>query len=63
MVRTFNRKRGAYNGAPARTDGVTRLTPNEKLNGEIVELRGRLKGQNWKTALGAKGRVLVTDHL
>jgi 3-hydroxybutyryl-CoA dehydratase len=42
---------------------VVKVTPNEKLKGEIVELRGRIKGQNGETALGAKGRVLVTDHL
>jgi 3-hydroxybutyryl-CoA dehydratase len=42
---------------------VVKVTPNEKLGGEIVELRGRIKGQGGQTALGAKGRVLVTDRL
>jgi 3-hydroxybutyryl-CoA dehydratase len=42
---------------------VVKVTPNEKLKGEIVELRGRIKSQNGETALGAKGRVLVTDYL
>ncbi|HEY7180765.1 MAG TPA: MaoC family dehydratase [Blastocatellia bacterium] len=42
---------------------VVKVTSNEKLKGEIVELRGRIKGQNGETALGAKGRVLVTDQL
>lgn len=42
---------------------VIRVTPNEKLNGDIVDLRGRIKGQDGMTALGAKGRVLVTDKL
>ena len=42
---------------------VIKLTPNEKLRGEIVELRGRIKGQDGNTAVGAKGRVLVTDRL
>jgi 3-hydroxybutyryl-CoA dehydratase len=42
---------------------VVKVTPNEKLKGDVVELRGRIKGQNGETALGAKGRVLVTDHL
>jgi acyl dehydratase len=42
---------------------VVRVTPNEKLKGEIVELRGRIKGQDGRTSLGAKGRVLVTDQL
>jgi len=42
---------------------VIRVTPNEKLKGDIVDLRGRIKGQNGRTSLGAKGRVLVADHL
>jgi hypothetical protein len=42
---------------------VVKVTWNEKLRGEIVELRGRIKGQDGKTSLGAKGRVLVTDRL
>ena len=42
---------------------VVRVTPNEKLRGDIVELRGRIKGQDGKTCVGAKGRVLVTERL
>src|SRR6478735_7439093 len=42
---------------------VIRVTPNACLGGHIVELRGRLQGQDGKTAIGAKGRVLVTDKL
>ena len=42
---------------------VVKVTPNEKLGGDIVELRGRIKGQDGKTALGAKGRVLLTARL
>jgi acyl dehydratase len=42
---------------------VIKVTPNKKLNGEIVDLRGRIKGQDGFTSLGAKGRVLVTDKL
>ena len=42
---------------------VVRVTPNERLDGEIVELRGRIRGEDGRTALGAKGRVLVTDRL
>ena len=42
---------------------VVKVTPNPKLKGDVVELRGRIKGQDGHTALGAKGRVLVTDHL
>jgi 3-hydroxybutyryl-CoA dehydratase len=42
---------------------VVKVTPNLKLSGDIVELRGRIQNQNGETALGAKGRILVTDHL
>lgn len=41
---------------------VVRVTPNEKLRGDVVELRGRIQGQDGRTALGAKGRVLLTDE-
>jgi 3-hydroxybutyryl-CoA dehydratase len=42
---------------------VVRVTPSERLDGEIVELRGRIKGEDGRTAVGAKGRVLVTARL
>jgi acyl dehydratase len=42
---------------------VVKVTPNEKLKGDVVELRGRIRGENGETALGAKGRVLVTERL
>lgn len=42
---------------------VIRVTPNRKLRGQIVELRGRILGQDGKTSLGAKGRLLVTEQL
>jgi 3-hydroxybutyryl-CoA dehydratase len=42
---------------------VVKVTPNDQLKGDIVELRGRIKGEGGQTALGAKGRVLVTDRL
>ncbi|HTQ56875.1 MAG TPA: MaoC family dehydratase [Bryobacteraceae bacterium] len=42
---------------------VIKVTPNRKLNGDVVELRGRIRNQNGETALNAKGRVLVTDRL
>src|SRR5262249_1681256 len=32
---------------------VVKVTPHEKLKGEVVELRGRIKGQSGETALGA----------
>jgi len=40
---------------------VVRVTENKKLGGDIVELRGRIQGQDGHTSLGAKGRVLLTD--
>ena len=42
---------------------VVRVTPSARLDGEIVELRGRIKGEDGRTAVGAKGRVLVTARL
>jgi acyl dehydratase len=42
---------------------VVKVTPNPRLRGDVVELRGRIKGQDGETAVGAKGRVLVTDSL
>jgi 3-hydroxybutyryl-CoA dehydratase len=42
---------------------VIKVTPNEKLQGDVVELRGRIKGQDGRTSLGAKGRVLLTERL
>jgi acyl dehydratase len=42
---------------------VIKVTPNAKLRGEIVELRGRIQGPDRQTRVGAKGRVLVTDRL
>ncbi len=42
---------------------VVKVTPNAKLGGDVVELRGRIRNEKGETALGAKGRVLVTDRL
>jgi acyl dehydratase len=42
---------------------VIRVTPNAKLRGAVVDLRGRIKRADGETALGAKGRVLVTSQL
>ena len=42
---------------------VVKVTPNKKLGGDVVDLRGRIRGADGKTALGAKGRVLVTAQL
>lgn len=40
---------------------VVKVTPNLKLGGEIAELRGRIRNQKGETAVGAKGRILVTE--
>jgi acyl dehydratase len=42
---------------------VIKVTPNARVGGFIVDLRGRIRGQDGRTAVGAKGRVLVTDKL
>jgi acyl dehydratase len=42
---------------------IIKVTPNAKLRGHVVDLRGRILGKDGKTSLGAKGRVLVTDCL
>lgn len=42
---------------------VIRVTSNAKLRGDLVELRGRIKGADGATAVGARGRVLCTDTL
>jgi acyl dehydratase len=42
---------------------VVRVKHNDRLGGDVVELRGRIKGQDGTTTVGAKGRVLVTSHL
>jgi len=42
---------------------VRKVTPNAKLGGHVVELRGRIKGGDGKTSIGATGRVLVTERL
>src|SRR5919197_52162 len=39
---------------------VVKVTPNARLKGDIVELRGRILGHNGVTALGAKGKMFVT---
>jgi 3-hydroxybutyryl-CoA dehydratase len=42
---------------------VVSVKHNPRLNGEIIDLRGRVRKENGETAVGAKGRVLVTDKL
>ena len=42
---------------------VVAVKQSSRLGGEIIDLRGRLRKQNGETAVGAKGRVLVTENL
>ena len=57
-------RRPVYADEPIRLEWlVIKVTPNDKLRGDVVELRGRITGRNGETALGAKGRVLITDRL
>ena len=42
---------------------VIKVTPNAKLGGEIVDMLGRLLGQDGLPSVEAKGRVLVTAKL
>jgi len=41
---------------------VIKVSQNAKLGGDIVELRGRVRGEDGQTAVGAKGTVLVTER-
>lgn len=42
---------------------VVKVTPNQRLKGEIVDMVGRLLGQDGEPSVEAKGRVLVTAQL
>jgi len=42
---------------------VIKVTPSARLGGDIVDLRRRVLGQDGRTAVGAKGRLLVTERL
>lgn len=42
---------------------VISVKENARLNGDVIELRGRIKNQNGETAIGAKGRVLITREI
>jgi 3-hydroxybutyryl-CoA dehydratase len=42
---------------------VVSVKDSSRLNGEIIDLRGRIRNETGETAVGAKGRVLVTQHL
>jgi 3-hydroxybutyryl-CoA dehydratase len=42
---------------------VVSVKPNVRLGGDVVELRGRIRKETGETAVGAKGRVLITQSL
>ena len=42
---------------------VVSVKDSPRLDGEIIDLRGRIRKENGETAVGAKGRVLVTSNL
>jgi 3-hydroxybutyryl-CoA dehydratase len=42
---------------------VISVKTNSRLNGEVIDLRGRIRNETGETAVGAKGRVLVTENL
>ncbi len=41
---------------------VISVKPTTRRDGEIVDLRGRLRNERGETAVGAKGRVLVSER-
>ena len=42
---------------------VVSVKPNSRLGGDVIELRGRIRNEMGETAVGAKGRVLVSEKL
>jgi 3-hydroxybutyryl-CoA dehydratase len=42
---------------------VVSVKQTSRRDGQIIDLRGRLRNEYGETAVGAKGRVLVTDYL
>ena len=42
---------------------VVAVKESAQLNGDVVELRGRIRNAAGDTAVGAKGRVLLTERL
>jgi acyl dehydratase len=41
---------------------VVSVKKNSRGDGEIIDLRGRIRNETGETAVGAKGRVLVTEN-
>jgi len=42
---------------------VVSVKKNSRLGGDVIELRGRVRNETGETAIGAKGRVLVSEKL
>ena len=42
---------------------IVSVKENSRSRGEIIDLRARIRNERGETAVGAKGRVLVTDRL
>jgi 3-hydroxybutyryl-CoA dehydratase len=42
---------------------VVSVKPNSRLGGDVIELRGRIRNEAGETAVGAKGRILVSEKL
>ena len=42
---------------------VVQVKENARFGGDVVELRGRVRNAAGETAVGAKGRVLLTERL
>ena len=42
---------------------VVSVKHNSRLGGDVIELRGRIRNEAGETAVGAKGRVLVSEKL
>jgi 3-hydroxybutyryl-CoA dehydratase len=42
---------------------VVAVKDSPRRNGQIIDLRGRIRKETGETAVGAKGRVLVTENL
>jgi 3-hydroxybutyryl-CoA dehydratase len=42
---------------------VVSVKKNSRLGGDVIELRGRIRNEAGETAIGAKGRVLVSEKL
>src|SRR5579871_1873182 len=42
---------------------VVSVKRNARLGGDVIDLRGRIRNEAGETAVGAKGRVLVTENL